>query len=123
MYCKSDDLLRVWYKNLNERVKLNVLEKYQAVWEKYTRVIKVLIKFPKDPYAWLRNWSMAVKKAAVYGIVMANKPWCHGASCMQANDAEGRKNDRLKKEREGKRRKGLTRANTAIYNKKRGAPA
>ena len=23
---------------------------------------------------------------------------CHGASCMQANDAEGRKNDRLKKE-------------------------
>ena len=27
---------------------------------------------------------------------------CHGASCMQANDAEGRKNDRLSKEREGK---------------------
>ena len=27
---------------------------------------------------------------------------CHGASCLQANDAEGRKNDRLKKEKEGK---------------------
>ena len=30
------------------------------------------------------------------------------------------KNDRLKKEREGKRRKGLTRANTVIYSKKKG---
>ena len=28
-----------------------------------------------------------------------------------------------KKERGGKRRKGLTKANTAIYSKKRGAPA
>ena len=27
---------------------------------------------------------------------------CHGASCMQANDAEGQKNDPLKKEKEGK---------------------
>ena len=25
--------------------------------------------------------------------------FCHGASCLQANDAEGRKNDRLGKER------------------------
>ena len=75
MYCKSHNLLRVWYKNLNERVKLNVLKEYQAVWEKYTRVIKVLVRPPKDPYAWLRNWFVAVKKAAVYGIVMANKPW------------------------------------------------
>ena len=27
---------------------------------------------------------------------------CHGASCMQANNAEGRKNDRLRKERKGR---------------------
>ena len=27
---------------------------------------------------------------------------CHGASCMQANNAEGRKNDRLRKEKKGK---------------------
>ena len=26
------------------------------------------------------------------------EPDCHGASCLQANDAEGRKDDRLKKE-------------------------
>ena len=25
VYCKPDNLLRVWYKNLRERVKLNVL--------------------------------------------------------------------------------------------------
>ena len=31
MYYKSDDLLRVWYKNLSEKVKLNVLKKHQAV--------------------------------------------------------------------------------------------
>ena len=29
----------------------------------------------KDPRAWLRNWSVVVKKAAVHGIVMADKPW------------------------------------------------
>ena len=75
MYYKSDNLLCVWYKNLSERVNLSVLEKHQAVWEKYTQVIKVLVKFPKDPYAWLSNWSMAIKKAAVHGIVMVNKPW------------------------------------------------
>ena len=33
------------------------------------------MKFPKDPCAWLRNWTVAIKKAAVYGIIMANKPW------------------------------------------------
>ena len=55
MYYKSDDLLRVWYKNLKEKVKPSVLKKQEAVWEKYTRVIKVLIKPLKDPYTWLRN--------------------------------------------------------------------
>ena len=29
-------------------------------------------------------------------------PGCHGASCLQANDAEGRKNDRLRKEEKRK---------------------
>ena len=75
MYYKSDNLLRVWYKNLSERVKPNVLEKYQAIQEKYTQVIKILIRSSKDPCTWLRNWSVAVKKAAVYGIITANKPW------------------------------------------------
>ena len=75
MYCKLDDLLRVWYKNLSERVKLSVLEKHQAVWEEYTRLVKVLVKPPKDHYAWLRNWSVAIKKMAVHGIIIANKPW------------------------------------------------
>ena len=55
MYYKSDNLLHVWYKNLGKRVKLNVLKKHQAVWEKYTKVIKVLIKPSKDPHTWLRN--------------------------------------------------------------------
>ena len=31
-----------------------------------------------------------------------NKGICHGASCMQANGAEVQKDDRLKKEKEGK---------------------
>ena len=44
---------------------------------------------------------------------------CHGASCLQANDAEGRKNDRLK-EKERERRKDPTGVDTAIYNKKGG---
>ena len=30
--------------------------------------------------------------------------YCHGASCLQANDTEGRKNDRLRKE---KKRRGM----------------
>ena len=55
MYCKSDNLLRVWYKNLKERVKLSVVEEYKAVWEEYSWVIKVLVKPPKDPCAWIRN--------------------------------------------------------------------
>ena len=43
--------------------------------------------------------------------------FCHGASCMQANDAEGRKDDRLKKE-EREREEDLTRVGTFIYNEK-----
>ena len=27
---------------------------------------------------------------------------CHGAICLQANDAEGRKNDRLRREKKGR---------------------
>ena len=50
MYNKLDDLLRVWYKNLSERVKLNVLKEHQAVWEEYTQAVKVLVKSPKDFY-------------------------------------------------------------------------
>ena len=42
---------------------------------------------------------------------------------MQANDAKGQKNDRLK-EKERERRKDPTGVDTAIYSKKkRGAPA
>ena len=51
-----------------------------------------------------------------YGI----KSKCHGASCMQANDAEGRKTIDWGR-KEGERRKGLTRANTAIYSYKGGS--
>ena len=47
--------MRVWYKNLRERVKLSVIEKHKAVWEEYNRVIKVLVGPLKDPRAWLRN--------------------------------------------------------------------
>ena len=36
MCYKSDDLLRIWYKNLSMRVKLSVLEEHQVIWEKYT---------------------------------------------------------------------------------------
>ena len=49
MYYKPHDLLRVWYKNLKERVKPNALQEYKAVWEEYDRVIKVLMRSPKDP--------------------------------------------------------------------------
>ena len=31
MYYKSDDLLRVWYKNLSKKVKPSALKKYQAI--------------------------------------------------------------------------------------------
>ena len=44
---------------------------------------------------------------------------CHGASCMQANDAEGRKTIDWGR-KEGEKGKGLTRANTAIYSNKEG---
>ena len=47
---------------------------------------------------------------------------CHGVSCMQANDAEGQKTIDWGR-KEGERRKGLTKANTVIYNNKGGAPA
>ena len=30
---------------------------------------------PKDFCAQLRNWTVAIKKAAVHGIITANKPW------------------------------------------------
>ena len=46
-------------------------------------------------------------------------PNCHGASCMQANGAEGRKDDRLK-EKERERRKDPTGVDTVIYSKKGG---
>ena len=55
---------------------------------------------------------------------LCNGPWpglyysCHGASCLQANDAERRKNDRLK-EKERERKKDPTRVDTAIYRKKK----
>ena len=75
MCYKPDDLLRVWYKNLKERVKLNALQEYKIIWEEYNRVVKILVNPPKDPYAWLRNWTVVIKKAAVYGIIMTNKPW------------------------------------------------
>ena len=84
MCCKPDDLLRVWYKNLRERVKLNALQEYKAVWEEYNRAVKVLVRPPKDPYAWLRNWTVAIKKAAVHGIITANKPWTWIVSFMKA---------------------------------------
>ena len=75
MCYKPDNSLRVWYKNLRDKVKPNVLQEYKTVWEKYNRAIKVLVKSPKDPRAWLRNWTVAVKKAVIHGIITANKPW------------------------------------------------
>ena len=50
-------------------------------------------------------------------LVLPSNTSCHGASCMQANSAEGRKDDRLGKE---KGRKDLTKADTAIYDNKGG---
>ena len=44
----------------------------------------------------------------------------HGASCLQANDVEGRKDDRLK-EKERERKENLTRMSTIIYRKKGGS--
>ena len=35
MYCKPDDLLRVWYRNFKKKVKLNTVKEHKAVWEKY----------------------------------------------------------------------------------------
>ena len=45
---------------------------------------------------------LSIKSGAKILLVIIDwlsKGVCHGASCMQANDAEGRKNDRLGKER------------------------
>ena len=63
---------------------------------------------------------MIIRPATDTLIINSYGLMCHRASCMQANDAEGRKNDRLGKERRRERRKGLTRANTAIYSNKGG---
>ena len=98
MCCKAADPLRVWYKNLIERVKPNAVEEYKdaveehkavweehkAVWEEYQRAVKVLVRPPKDPHAWLRNWTVAVEKAATHGIVMTDKPWTWSVSFMKA---------------------------------------
>ena len=35
IYYNLDDLLRVWYKNFKERVKLSVMKEHKAIWEKY----------------------------------------------------------------------------------------
>ena len=52
-----------------------------------------------------------------------NWSWCHGASCMQANNAEGRKKRSIK-EGEGRERNLASQGVTAIYiDKKGGAPA
>ena len=51
------------------------MQKHKAVWDKYNRVIKVLVKPLKNPRAWLKNWTVVIKKAAAYDIVMADKPW------------------------------------------------
>ena len=37
--------------------------------------MKFLIKSPKDPRTWLKNWSVAIEKAAAHGIIIANRPW------------------------------------------------
>ena len=51
----------------------------------------------------IREWKAPKTKKRVRAFLgFANYYRCHGASCMQANDAEGRKNDRLKGEKEGK---------------------
>ena len=42
---------------------------------------------------------------------------CHGASCMQANGAEGRKNDRLRKER---KRENLAKVGHYLHGKRGG---
>ena len=47
--------------------------------------------------------------------------YCHGASCMQANDAEGRKDDRLRKEKKGKKGRNLTKVDRYLQGK-RGVP-
>ena len=73
----------MWYKNLRERVRPNAVEEYKAVWKEYQSVVKVLVRPPKDPYAWLRNWTVAVEKAAIHGIVMADKPWTWSVSFME----------------------------------------
>ena len=46
---------------------------------------------------------------------------CHGASCMQVNDAEGQKNDRLRKEKKGRKGKNLTKVDRYLQGK-RGVP-
>ena len=64
--------------------------------------------------------TISIKTTPVSSKIKKLTAACHGASCMQANGAEGRKNDRLKKE-ERERRKDLTRVNTTIYRKKGGS--
>ena len=52
-------------------------------------------------------------------IIHCLKALCHGASCMQANGAEGRKNDRLRKE---EKERNLTKFDRYLQGK-RGVPA
>ena len=63
----------------------------------------VIISLP-----WIREDNIIIEPVTntliinSYGLTISTKEICHGASYMQANGAEGRKNDRLKKEKEGK---------------------
>ena len=70
----------------------------------------------------VNNSKVEKEKVNIANSDMDSELKCHGASCLQANDAEGRKTIDWGR-KEGERRKGLTRANTAIYSNKEGALA
>ena len=62
----------------------------------------------------LRLPRVKIPPKPITGFIKEN---CHGASCMQANDAEGRKDDRLRKER---KRENLAKVGRYLHGKKGG---
>ena len=70
----------------------------------FTYVVLILLNPGMIELLWIKKDNIIIKPDTdtliinSYGLIILIKI-CHGASCMQANDAKGQKNDRLGKER------------------------
>ena len=78
--CRATETLREWYKNLRTRVQPSEDQVYLEVWKEYADITRALTRPPKNPYTWLKRWTLTVKKAIQLNIITADKPitWLTG---------------------------------------------